>query len=53
MELLAKRQARVTEVARACGFESLSAFTTAFVEVVRERPKDFRRRVQSRSVPAG
>lgn len=52
MELLARPQARVTEVAQACGFDSLSAFTTAFVEVVRERPKDFRRRVQS-PVPAG
>ena len=44
MELLAREDARVAETAVAVGFESLGAFTRAFVRFTGERPRDFRKR---------
>lgn len=49
MDLLARRHARVTEVALAVGFESPSAFTAAFVELTGETPRAYRARRQSES----
>lgn len=46
MEQLAAREASVTETALAVGFDSLSAFSTAFRRFVGERPVDYRRRFQ-------
>ncbi len=47
MELLSRHQARVGEVALACGFTSIAAFTHAFKSVTGERPTDFRKRVRT------
>lgn len=49
MDLLARRSARVTEVALAVGFESPSAFTAAFVDFAGETPRAYRARRQSES----
>lgn len=49
MDLLARPDARVTEVALAVGFESPSAFTAAFVELTGETPRAHRARRQSES----
>lgn len=46
MEQLALPGATITETALAVGFESLSAFSTAFHRFAGERPADYRRRVQ-------
>jgi len=45
MELLADRQRSVTDTAYAVGFNSLGAFTRAFVDFTGERPRDYHRRV--------
>jgi AraC-like DNA-binding protein len=47
MEQLAASEASVTEAAFAVGFDSLSAFSTAFRRFVGERPADYRRRFRS------
>lgn len=44
MELLADRNRSVTETAYAVGFNSLGAFTRAFVDFTGERPRDYHRR---------
>lgn len=46
MERLAASESNVTETALMVGFESLSAFSTAFLRFVGERPADYRRRFQ-------
>jgi transcriptional regulator GlxA family with amidase domain len=45
MELLADRQRSVTDTAYAVGFNSLGAFTRAFVDFTGERPRDYHKRV--------
>ncbi len=51
MELLAEKDARVTQTAYAVGFESLGAFTHAFHAFSGERPRDFRQRVARGELP--
>lgn len=45
MELLEEQEPQVTEVAYATGFESVSAFSTAFRRFTGETPSQYRRRV--------
>jgi AraC-like DNA-binding protein len=45
MEMLADRKNSVTDAAYGVGFNSLGAFTRAFVDFTGERPRDYRRRV--------
>lgn len=48
LELLTVPQTQVRQAATAVGFESLGAFTRAFVEFVGEKPRDYRRRATGR-----
>jgi AraC-like DNA-binding protein/mannose-6-phosphate isomerase-like protein (cupin superfamily) len=51
MELLAAPGARIGQVAQACGFDSLAAFSRAFLDLTGERPKEFRARCSGPSGP--
>ncbi len=47
MALLAERERTVLDAATAVGFDSLSGFDRAFLRLTGERPREYRRRVQS------
>jgi AraC-like DNA-binding protein len=47
MTLLAERERTVLDAALAVGFDSVSGFDRAFLRLTGERPRDYRRRVQS------
>lgn len=43
MEMLLQSDLSITEIAYSCGYNSLSAFSYAFQQIVNRSPKDFRR----------
>ena len=45
--LLAERERSVLDAASAVGFDSLSGFDRAFLRLTGERPREYRRRVQT------
>ena len=47
MALLAAREHTVLDAASAVGFDSLSGFDRAFLRLTGERPREYRRRVQT------